>query len=178
MILPTRHSIRLKGYDYSSNGVYYVTICTQGQEMLFGNILNKEMVLNKMGEIVELIWESLPQHHPIDLGTFQIMPNHVHMIIMIVGATRGSPDKYGLQLEGRSRPAPTELGTIVGLFKSEITKRIRIIADNPKFIVWQRNYYEHIIIRSEQDLEKISWYIVNNPKIWERDRNNPGTKVR
>lgn len=167
MILPSRRSIRLPNYDYSSNRAYFVTVCAKNRAMLFGDIVDGKMILNNFGEIVELVWESLPQHHQIELGSFQIMPNHIHMIIIIVGATRGSPDTE----EGRSRPAPTELGTIVGLFKSECTKQIRSIAGNPIFDIWQRNYYEHVI-RNQKDFDKISWYIENNPLMWDEDEDN------
>lgn len=89
-----RRSIRLKGYDYSQAGAYYVTIVAYGRECLFGEIVNGEMRLNEYGKIVERAWFDLPKHYPhIELGTFCIMPNHVHAVIIIVGA--------GL------RPAPT-----------------------------------------------------------------------
>lgn len=78
MNLPNRHSIRLKDYDYSSNGAYFVTICTQNRETLFGDLVNGKMMLNDMGNIVNSVWESLPHHHSVELGIFQIMPNHIH----------------------------------------------------------------------------------------------------
>jgi len=158
-----RHSIRLKKYDYSQSGYYFVTICTENRLCIFGDIVvgatrgsPAHMKLNEMGKIIENVWESLPNHHSVELDVFQIMPNHVHFIIQIVDS-------------GGSRPAPT-IGTIVGLFKSECTKQIRI--GSPKIHVWQRNYYEHII-RTENDLNKIRMYISENPDIWDRDRNNP-----
>ena len=167
MNLPNRKSIRLKDYDYSSSGAYFVTICTKNREEIFGSVGvvrgQPKMILNNLGKIVESVWQSLPQHHPVELDQFQIMPNHIHMIIII-----------GSRLTGGSRPAPTlgtTLGTILGLFKSTTTKQIRIMVNNPQFPVWQRNYYEHII-RNDQDLEKISQYIIDNPQMWERDRNN------
>jgi REP element-mobilizing transposase RayT len=121
------------------------------------------MELNETGKIIENIWESLPDHHPVELDVFQIMPNHIHFIIQIVDT-------------GRSRPTPT-LGTIVGLFKSECTKQINIVVGTTRgssargSSIWQRNYYEHII-RNEVDLNKIREYILFNPQMWERDRNN------
>lgn len=176
MELPNRKSIRLKQFDYSSPWVYFVTICTRNRECIFGSIVgarrgapvatrgSPEMERNVNGIIVENIWKSLPEHHPVELDVFQIMPNHIHGIIRITGTGRPRPS-------GGSRPAPT-LGTIIGLFKSECTKQIRGITKNPNMPVWQRNYYEHII-RTEDDLEKIRWYVKNNPKLWHRDRNNP-----
>jgi len=165
---PKRKSIRLKHHDYSSAGWYYVTICTKNQECAFGHITapvvvvgatrgSPAMMPNQYGAIVENVWKSLPDHHPVELDAFQLMPNHVHFIIVLTGG---------------SRPTPTELGTIVGLFKSECTKQIRRVSGNPHFIVWQRNYYENII-RTEEDLNKIKKYIRNNPQTWNRDRNNP-----
>lgn len=174
---------------------------------MFGDIVGvgrdrpvQQMVLNNYGEIVQNIWQSLPNHHPVKLDQFQIMPNHVHFIIhIVVGATRGSPVARGIRPNmgglqsntGGSRPAPTNttttpttaaavgatrgsptLGTIIGLFKSECTKQIRRSMKNSQIKLWQRNYYEHII-RSKNDLIKIRTYINNNPKTWDRDRNNP-----
>lgn len=179
--LSQRKSIRLKNYNYSADGFYFITICTQNRRYLFGDIVGvgrdrPEMFLNDIGKIVENIWESLPNHHCVGLDTFQIMPNHVHFIIQItVRATRGSPviETGGSRpITGGSRPAPTTmLGTIVGLFKSECTKQIRHKLKNPHLVVWQRNYYEHII-RIETDLNKIRQYIQKNPQMWDRDRNN------
>ncbi|MBU0570414.1 transposase [Patescibacteria group bacterium] len=172
-IFPQRKSIRFKNYDYSLNGLYFTTICTQNRKCLFGDIVDGKMVLNGVGEILKNIWQSLPDHHSVELDTFQIMPNHVHFIIQIVvGATRGSPGlTRGLNTTGAPRHAPT-LGTIIGLFKSECTKQIRKKLNNPNIIVWQRNYYE-CILRNEKSLNKIREYIKTNPKIWDRDRNNP-----
>ena len=135
--LPTRRSIRLKGYNYSSEGMYFITICTQDRKCLFGKIMNfvgatrgspAFMKLNEMGLIVDGVMNSL-----------QIMPNHIHLII---------------RLTGGSRPAPTTVGNIVGLFKSECTKEIRRISNNPDLCIWQRNYYEHIV-RDEVDMNRI-----------------------
>lgn len=176
-----RQSIRLKNYDYSQNGLYFVTICTQNRENMFGDIVGAnhdspvpKMVLNEFGKIVENVWESLPKHHPVELDTFQIMPNHVHFVIQIVTELQS----------GRSRPTPTDkstfkptLGFIVGMLKTESTKQINQYSvgarrDAPQqHKIWQRNYYEHII-RTENDLNEIREYIKTNPQIWDRDRNN------
>ena len=79
-----RRSIRLKRYDYSQAGAYYVTIVTQGRECLFGEIIDGEMHLNKYGEIIRKWWNEIPIHFPnVELGAFIIMPNHVHGIIFI-----------------------------------------------------------------------------------------------
>jgi putative transposase len=87
-----RRSIRLKNYDYSQEGAYYVTIVTWRERFLFGEIVNKEMMLNKVGKIVEWEWEELPKRlRYVELGAYVVMPNHFHGILFIhenVGATR------------------------------------------------------------------------------------------
>ncbi len=160
-----RQSIRLKKYDYSKSGLYFITICTQNRKCLFGNIVGVGrdrpilMILNQYGKIIENVWESLPGHHPVELDAFQIMPNHVHFILHIVS--------------GASRRAPTgTLGFIVGMFKTECTKQINKLQNTPGRKIFQRNYYEHII-RNEIELSKIRQYIKNNPLFWKKDINNP-----
>jgi REP element-mobilizing transposase RayT len=173
-----RQSIRLKNYDYSKSGLYFITICTQNRRCLFGNIVGANhdsppyMKLNEMGKIVEKIWKSLSGRFPIELDEFQIMPNHVHMILAI------QPHKTYGSNNGRDDRAPT-LGKIIAYFKYESTKQINqysvgagIIPPNTVKKIFQRNYYEHII-RNEIDLKKIREYIINNPLLWNRDRNNP-----
>lgn len=175
MILPNRKSIRLKEYDYSSNGAYFVTICTQNREILFGDILNSIMVLNNDGIIVRQHITLLSQRFPIQIPIYQIMPNHLHLMIMIVGANHDSPEKRAVReppLRKRSL-----LSQIIGYLKMNITKSIHQNIKNHNMPIWQRNYFEHII-RNEKDLEKISEYIMSNPLLWGRDRNNPGTKIR
>lgn len=79
-----RHRIRLKGYDYSREGLYFITICIQNRECLLGKISNGKMILNEYGEIIQKVWNELPQHYMnIQLGEFIVMPNHIHGIIVI-----------------------------------------------------------------------------------------------
>lgn len=163
-----RHSIRLKDYDYTQAGEYFITICSWNRECLLGEIKDGKMVLNEMGNRVVFTWKDLPNHNPyIVLDEFIVMPNHVHGIIMItdiVGADSG--------------PAPTNvdkrhgLPEIVRQFKTFSSKRINQIRNTPGVPVWQRNYYEHII-RNEDELNKIREYIINNPLKWAEDENNP-----
>ena len=90
---PNRRSIRLPGYDYSKDGAYFVTICTKDRKCLFGDIATRKMALNDAGRMVEIVWNELPKYYPrISTDTFQIMPNHIHGIVIIAGATpRGCP---------------------------------------------------------------------------------------
>jgi putative transposase len=77
-----RRSIRLKGYDYSQPGLYFITICCQDKICRFGKIENGEMILNEFGKIAHDEWEKTPQIRPnVPLGEFVIMPNHIHGII-------------------------------------------------------------------------------------------------
>ena len=83
-LLHHRRSIRLRGYDYSQEGAYFITICAHHRRCIFGHIENKEMILNEYGQVAWEEWEKLPERWPhVELGAFQIMPNHVHGIIII-----------------------------------------------------------------------------------------------
>lgn len=194
-----RRSIRLKGYDYSQEGAYYVTIVTWRREFLFGNIVNQEMMLSPYGEIVQKWWQEIPVHFAnVETGAFVIMPNHVHGIIYILGGRgtasypKGVPvpkddgeipisqnNKTVDVIQGGETPplrifngTPT-LGQIVAYFKYQSTKEMNKI-DNTSTVTkfWQRNYYEHII-RDEKDLQNKTDYIEANPLLWDEDDENP-----
>jgi putative transposase len=185
-----RRSIRLKNYDYSQEGAYYVTIVTWQREFLFGEIVNKEMMLNKVGKIVEWEWLELPKRlRYVELGAYVVMPNHFHGILFIhenVGATRqgqtmslsGADPLQTVTTEGIDGsplprgPKPASLGAIIAQFKSRVTKRIWKFPEFKETPVWQRNYYEHII-RDEKDLQNKTDYIEANPLLWDEDDENP-----
>ena len=165
-----RRSIRLKEYDYSRSGAYFVTICTHNREVYFERY-------PKLREIVAQRWQEIPDCFPsVTIDESVIMPNHIHGII-VVGATLAvAPTLAVAQTDGAgARPAPT-IGEIVGTFKSLCVQDwLRYIKENRieatgKF--WQRNYYEHVI-RNENKLNKIREYIINNPLKWSLDRENP-----
>lgn len=147
-----RHSIRLKGYDYSQAGLYFVTLCAHDRACLFGHVENGEMVLNDAGLIAQQCWCEIPNHYPnVVLHEFMIMPNHVHGIVQIV-----------------STVAPTcTIGAIVRGFKIGVTKWVR--QNTNVHDVWQRNYYEHII-RNEVSYQHIAEYILGNPAKWKDDK--------
>jgi len=97
-MIKKRRSIRLKGYDYSREGAYFVTICGQNRKCLFGEIVNGKMVLNDAGRMVESVWNEIPKYYPgIDIDVCQIMPDHIHGIVVIVGAAliRGNHEIRG-----------------------------------------------------------------------------------
>lgn len=187
-----RRSIRLKGYDYRQAGAYFVTICTQDQAFLFGQVAHGEMRLNEAGKMVCDVWNDLPAFYPgVQTDAFIVMPNHIHGIIILVGADpRVCPAQPSVGVGPRAYPGqPQEMGQpqgvaptlglpdVVHRFKTMTTKRY---ADGVKRLgwepfrgrLWQRNYYEHII-RNEEYLDRIREYILTNPMRWALDRENP-----
>ncbi len=186
----TRKQIRSKNYDYSRFGWYFITICLQDRRCLLGNVIDNVMELNEFGKIVENEWIKIPKRFKnIVLDQYQIMPNHIHMIIHIVGAgfmparnqgfipardKQANIVKTTTRIRATTRVAPT-LGDIIGAFKSLTT---RIYIENVKNNgwqpfnkrLWQRGFYEHII-RNENELNKIREYIQINPQMWKKDIN-------
>lgn len=168
----SRRSVRLKEYDYASAGIYFVTICTYEKRCILGNVIAEKTSLSQTGAIVAKCWSRIPDHHPnVKLDEFVLMPNHVHGIIEIVGATHASP----LRNRKKPGPPPASLGAIVGSFKSAVTKRVNETNNSPGASFWQRNYYERVI-RNEKELKLIRQYIATNPLQWELDRENPQYK--
>ncbi len=166
----------MKKYDYSQEGGYFVTVCTQGRECLFGEINDGEMVLNEHGLMVAEEWQRAGiVRRGIGIDVFIVMPNHFHGIIMIDRRGEAVPrPKMAGELRARHRLAPTGgvLGNIVGQFKSMTARRINVSRQTPGFPIWQRNYYEHII-RDASDLDRIREYITSNALKWETDQENP-----
>jgi REP element-mobilizing transposase RayT len=173
---PPRRSPRLKGYDYSQNGAYFVTICTQNRELLFGEIVGGEMQLNSIGEIAQIEWlQTAVVRSNIELDAFVVMPNHVHGIILIADDSVGTQHAVSLQtrqLTTFGKLQPGSLSTIIRSYKSAVTKRINELRETPGATVWQGRYYDHII-RNEAALNSIREYIYNNPARWGLDNENP-----
>ena len=183
----SRRSIRLKGFDYTQSGAYFVTVVVQDKACLFGEIVGKGMELNGAGMMSQTIWESLPRRFPtIGLDAFSIMPNHLHGIIVINRPAGESP--VGANNDDRTtaapRVAPTiatrSLGDVVGAYKSITTvEYVRGVKTKGwqgfRGRLWQRNYYERII-RNENELNRAREYVANNPLQWELDRENPTRK--
>ena len=180
-----RKQIRLKKYDYSDNGWYFVTICTQNRECLFGNIVNNKMILNQNGLLINDNWKQLINKFPIELDEFIIMPNHIHGIVIIrqtnvVGVSFMKPEikmtisksNHHMHLlnnkKGLINQTPT-IGLIIRYFKSKCSYELHKNGFSNN--LWQRNYYEHII-RNEYSLFYIRQYIRDNPMDWNEDRNN------
>ena len=159
MSVPFRKSIRLKDYDYSANGVYFVTICTINRQQLFWNVgaiidrPPEQPNHTRIGHIAEKLIKRIPQIYPnIHVEKYIVMPNHVHMLIHI-----NKPDHTDT---GRSMIAPT-VSRIIQQYKITVTKEV----GTP---IWQKSFYEHII-RDEQDYQQIWRYIDENPAKWAQD---------
>ncbi len=182
-----RRSIRLKGHDYSSEGMYFLTLCTKNRINIFGAVHNKKMILNHFGLIVEEEWKlSTEIRKNISLDEFIIMPNHIHGIIKIDFKIPTDDDSTG-----QFKSPSNTIGAIIRGFKGATTKRINTIireerrtgespfspnkgtGESPfapnKGSIWQRNYYESII-RNSQAYENIKAYIKNNPANWMKDQ--------
>lgn len=185
-------SNRHKNWDYRNNGYYFITICTQNRKHFFGKIVDGKMELNKIGEIVHTQWyasEKIRQN--IFLDEFVIMPNHIHGIVVIDNngdnngrdvlqnvSTRNVPTTQNIYTNTTTNPrnkfmseispSSNSLPMMIRQFKSAVTRHAGQII--PQF-GWQFNYYDHIV-RNQKSLERIRKYIVNNPSMWQRDRNN------
>ena len=160
-----RRSIRLKGYDYSQAGLYFITICCQDRIWRFGKIENNEMILNEYGQIAFDEWMKLTERFSnFELDIFQIMPNHIHGVIRVWATARVAHTDTKMD-------AKTTVSDIVGAYKSLVANgclKIHKSKNETMGKLWQRNYYEHII-RNEQSYLHITEYIINNPLKWQED---------
>ncbi|HEY1235391.1 MAG TPA: transposase [Candidatus Binatia bacterium] len=165
-----RRSLRLREYNYSRPGAYFVTICTQDRKCLFGSVVNGEMKPNDSARSAQSIWYDLPLRFPqVRLDQFVIMPNHIHAVIF-VGAQFIAPTGFSNTVQTGAINLAPALGEIVRTYKAISSRTIRR-TDCAQF-KWQRNYYEHII-RDENSLHRIRQYIVDNPIRWDVDGENP-----
>ncbi len=149
-----RKDLRLQGYDYSQPGFYFITICTKDKRCLLGCIKDFQVSLSPTGSVAERCWLSLPIWFPgVTIDEFVIMPNHVHSI---------------LQIDDR----PQSLKSIIGTFKSAVTRLARQEQTLTNKELWQRGYFDHIV-RSDQALFRLRKYIADNPAQWQLDALNP-----
>ena len=176
-------STRLKGWDYSSEGSYFVTICTQDRDNLFGRVANGKMELNQYGKIVNQCWFDLPNHYDnIRLDEFVIMPNHVHGIIIIDNRINYVDVETGLKPVSTVIPTETVIPNdtifknktikpmkhhglfeFVRAFKTFSGRRINELRQSQGKTVWQPRFHDHII-RDNDEYYRIRQYIINNPK--------------
>jgi REP element-mobilizing transposase RayT len=165
----------LPGYDYSRTGCYFITICSFNQEPIFGKIEDGKTVLSNIGEIVAKYLEEIPEHFDnVFVDEYIIMPNHIHIIITIVGVQYIEPLQIEPLQNKYQKIIPKSIGSIVRSYKASVTRWCR----ENCFIKfkWQRNYFEHII-RNDEDYIRIREYIRNNPLQWELDEENSESKL-
>ena len=177
---PCRKSLRLKNYDYSNKGAYFVTICTHERF----NYFEQYPVLK---QIVTHQWQNLPMRFPeIQLDEFIVMPNHIHGIIWLTGwaPVKGAPTNkshnvnkiVGAGLAPARRERRVTIGDVIGAYKSlcvyDWLKHVKAKKLQALGKFWQKNFYEHVI-RNEEDLNQIRQYIQCNPSKWDDDENNP-----
>ena len=163
--LSQRKRLRLKNFDYSTPGAYFVTVCTHNRKCTLSRVVgaiheSPEIQLTEYGKIVDRLINTIPQQSLATIDRYVIMPNHIHLVIMITDsdelrAIRESP------LRGRS-----VISKIIGYIKMNASKEIHNRYGNE--MVWQRGFHDHII-RNRNDYEKISKYIYENPIIWQYD---------
>ncbi len=169
---PNRKSIRLKGFSYTGNATYFLTICCLRRYCLFGNVYSGTMIPNGFGKIVRSKWfEASRRLHYIKTDEFVVMPNHIHGLIHIESQTISTMADSN-SLGDNPINANSLLGIFVGSFKSAVTRHINAERGTPGLSIWQRNYYEHII-RNDHALDRIREYIRYNPYNWDRDPDNP-----
>jgi len=165
-----RQSLRLRNYDYSRAGAYFITVCTHGRELLFGDVIDSEMELNELGRIAAQEWlKSARLRDEIALDAWVVMPNHVHGIVLITDDRGSGAMPAPIAPTG---PRPRSLGALMAGFKSAATKRINAQRSTPGASVWQRNFYERVI-RNEPALNRIRQYVTDNPAKWWEDPENP-----
>lgn len=151
-----RKNIRLKNYDYRRNGAYFITICIKDKKKILGTISvgatigrPSQIILSKYGQIVDNVILDIPNHYDnIFIDKYVIMPNHVHLIVVIDN-------------DGRAMHAPT-VSKVIQQMKGTITKQIG-------YPIWQKLFYDHII-RNQHDYQQIWKYIDDNPLKWELDK--------
>ncbi len=153
---------RLKEFDYSQTGYYFITICTDNMINFFGNVINSDVKLNRYGNIVKNRLTLLQKNYPyVTLDEFVIMPNHVHVILVIDRSSVGTTRELSLPIKTKS------LSGLVGVFKTTSSKEIH--NNGLSEFKWQRSFYDRVI-RNEKELFQIKKYIIQNPLKWEIEK--------
>lgn len=190
---PTRHhrrSIRLKGYDYTAAGVYFVTLVVQDRAPVLGEVVDGAVRLSAWGCVVREGWEALPGRFArLRLDAYVIMPDHLHGLLVLVGdapaphhRSKGEASaRAGLDMTAsgpadasplRARPrgtTPGSVGVILQNYKSVTARRVNALRGTPGARLWLRNYWERIV-RDDRALAAVRAYIRDNPRRWSLDR--------
>jgi putative transposase len=176
---PSRRSVRLRGFDYSRIGMYFLTICAFHRRSIFGELRGNIAVISPLGEIVKACWIEIPQHFPnVKVEAYVVMPNHVHGILTIHSKPLDAnpQDKTAAAVESFGKPTPNSIPTIVRSFKSAASKRARQSGLSGGESIWQRGYYEHVLRNTREYVEATN-YILLNPARWTFDEDNEERKA-
>jgi REP element-mobilizing transposase RayT len=172
-VLLQRKVLRLRGYDYSRPGTYFVTTNTHARRCILGDVVGGVVRLSEIGQIAHARWEAIPSHHSgVELDAFVVMPNHIHGLLHMVdlGETRSrSPHSPSGQASG---PKSNSLSAVIGAFKSGVSRRVAGMHAGARGKLWQSGYQDHIV-RTDGELDRIRQYINANPANWRSDPENP-----
>jgi putative transposase len=165
---------RLKHRDYSSPGLYFVTICSDFKCCIFGDVEGEKVRLSALGRIVQASWMAIPSHFArVQLHAGMVMPNHVHGIIEIAQALVVA--QHAAPCTASAGPVPGSLSAIVRSFKAEVTRRARAEL-NWDGEIWQHNYFDRIL-RDGQECSDATRYIAENPMRWQWQKKLPSGNV-
>ena len=178
-----RKQIRLRNYDYTSEGKYFITICVKNRECFLGEITDNAIILNEIGNIANEYLNNIPDHFShVKMGEFIVMPNHVHCILILNEPNDDDDDvgtRHGVSLHGVSlhdetqrqnkfgQPIPGSVSVIINQFKSSVKRWCNKNAH--EYFQWQSRFHDHII-RNDKEYNKIQNYIIKNPINWEKDK--------
>jgi REP element-mobilizing transposase RayT len=153
---------RLQGWDYSSSGWYFITVCTRYHEIYFGEIKNDEMHLSELGHIAAGNWLGMARVYDIlIMDAWIIMPNHFHCLIGI-----DNPNRSAYQPNEFKKMVKNSVSSVINHFKGRVTKHAK--KENIPF-QWQSRFYDHLV-RDDEEFKRIQNYINNNPKNWDTDK--------
>ena len=168
-----RNSLRHPGYDYTTTGAYFVTICTQRGRALFGQVIEHSMQLNPLGKIAHSSWQEFAARHPtVRLDAYIIMPNHVHALLWLTAGADPTRPKPADRQRQFGPPLAGSLSTLVGAYKSAVTQRAMRQGLLVDASLWQRSFHDRIV-RGEEELARIRDYISSNPARWLDDQLHP-----
>jgi len=160
--LPKRKNTRLKEYDYSQAGYYFVTFCMKDRQEFFSHIVHSELILTKYGKIVDEVIKNLSVLYKVEIDYYVIMPDHIHLILILDELVKTT-------INGKIKLSVSD---IIGKLKSYSSRKIREILKEDEQFHWQKSFYDRVI-RNEKELLFIRQYIQNNPVNWEFEKNNP-----
>jgi REP element-mobilizing transposase RayT len=165
MLFPQRKSPRLKDYDYTGDGAYFVTICTYRRKLFFGDVIGGHMEHNSLGNLARMrLLELSARWDGVLVDSHVVMPNHLHAIIMLT-----SSEKNMLEPQAGIHSSRVTLGRVIGLYKAGVTREAREKRWLPSDgLLWQGRYYDRIV-RNEHELHMIRQYIDQNPQRWRDD---------